>query len=139
MNVEIKIMKLRANELRIGNIIDLGHRIGKIGHIGFNTITVFDLEETQDTLERLKRAKPIPLTEEWLVKLGFEYRGNLFIKEMDNQLIAIGKDLSYGLYRSFENYSIGSSFGNGRKLHHVHQLQNLYFALTGEELTFKQL
>ena len=65
----------------------------------------------------------IPLTEQWLIRLGFEKIGinynmsifNVYRRKSDNKL----------LYRN-NVYAV--------ELKHVHQLQNLYFALTGEEL-----
>ena len=68
---------------------------------------------------------PIPLTEEWLVKFGFE-NGNYFI--LNN--VIIYKDYN-NKYRYEYNY--GQTW-----VKHVHQLQNLYFALTGEELVIKE-
>lgn len=66
----------------------------------------------------------IPLTEEWLLKFGFERNesGNY-----DKRL-----ELFYGgnLYRFRQGWT-------NVELKYVHQLQNLYFALTGEELTLK--
>jgi hypothetical protein len=78
-------------------------------------------------------AEPIPLTEEWLERFGFEqmklYTGdNCFVKEKfcvlcDGEL---------------KNYDLRLTFDSDQtirvKLDYVHQLQNLYFALTGEEL-----
>ncbi len=72
------------------------------------------------------------LTEEWLEKFGFKYIEGLWVK----------KDLSMGLKNT--DYD-----GDGNKWHfvigymlieikHVHQLQNLYFALTGEESEIKE-
>ena len=62
---------MKASELRIGNLVDLGNRIAKISEIYHKACTVLDLEETQDTIEDYERTKPIPLTEEWLLKFGF--------------------------------------------------------------------
>lgn len=64
----------------------------------------------------------IPLTDKWLKKLGFEY-----VKE----------------HESWGNGKIGVFFIEGEvsyniaRMKNVHQLQNLYFALTGEELEVK--
>jgi hypothetical protein len=67
--------------------------------------------------------KPIPLTEEWLLKFGFDDlgtygygRGNFHICLHENEF-----------YFPINNRKVF--------IKHVHQLQNLYFALTGEELT----
>ncbi len=71
--------------------------------------------------------KPIPLTKEWLVKLGFKLwcgsyeRNDIKIFEVECGMFVLEGD--------------GKSIGN--IFNHVHQLQNLYFALTGEELTIK--
>ena len=76
--------------------------------------------------------KPIPLTEEWLLKFGFVER-------------AIGhNDFGMNVVYEIQNievihYNDGtfyvSIFDNDIHLEYVNQLQNLYFALTGEELT----
>ena len=63
--------------------------------------------------------KPIPLTEEWLIKFGFEkayetcYQYKDFI--LNDKFIMMDIDITV-------------------QLKYVNQLQNLYFALTGEEL-----
>ena len=68
--------------------------------------------------------KPIPITEEWLLDFDFQYDTITYSK---NELMCS------------ENFTFWYKyFGEqGRILHkikYVHQLQNLYFALTGEEL-----
>ena len=70
---------------------------------------------------------PIPLTEDWLIKLGFKKNGNSywFNNYMDITRLHT-KDGRELLMMAFTDYSF--------ELKSVHQLQNLYFALTGEEL-----
>ena len=76
----------------------------------------------------------IPLTEEWLLKFGFN-----FVKSTHDE--AECYDYFYNLlYLNMANHSISI---NGKCVlsfipDYIHQLQNLYFALTGEELTIKQ-
>lgn len=74
--------------------------------------------------------QPIPLTEEWLLKAGFK---------------AIGIDgnrwiLKYKINNPFTiesyNYIFYSPICTWIEFKYVHELQNLYFALTGEELVF---
>ena len=117
---------MKASELRIGNLVDLGNRIAKIIEINHSACVVVDLEETQDTIEEYERTKEIPLTEEWLVKFGFETDHI----EWWNGIICLGifKD---GLYYLPTDQI---SFRIGKEIEYVHQLQNLYFAITGEEL-----
>ena len=79
-----------------------------------------------------KDYKPIPLTEEWLLKFGFN-------KDLIGwDLIGWDKgdfDLrQYGNESGYRDYGLQFS-GLGIEIIYVHQLQNLYFALTGEELT----
>lgn len=124
---------MKANELRIGNLI-----YDPI-EIGGNVTTIKRIETDEDEYSGyLDHCNPIPLTEEWLVKFGF--------KKLDSDIIVYGK--TFGVFDG-EDYSDGfilSKYkdGNfytsaGRKLivKYVHQLQNLYFALTGEELIIK--
>ena len=132
------------NELRIGNLVDLGNRIAKIIEIGHLSCVVADLEETQDTIEDYQRTKPIPLTEEWLYKFGFKD-----IDKSDNDYITY-TDSNHNYYLQLDvrrkdgKYSIlDNSFDDLRDFSmvdvmYVHQLQNLYFALTGEELSHTQ-
>lgn len=72
-----------------------------------------------------KEIEPIPLTEEWLVKLGFNAIDDHFIiiPESDYSSIVIEKNNN-----EFNILTIPAS------LKYVHQLQNLFYCLTGEEL-----
>jgi hypothetical protein len=83
---------------------------------------------------------PIPLTEEWLLKFGFK-------KERHFDLIVYAIHPTDGILRSLlaiAYHEDGEHFCNindkwiPNKIKHVHQLQNLYFALTGEELIIKE-
>ena len=122
---------MNTNELRIGNLVDLGNRIAKIIEIAHLACVVVDLEETQDTIEDYERVKGIPLTEEWLLKFGFEKNNNNQFILMEGSVdILFNKDLN-GWTCDGINFSINMT-------EHVHQLQNLYFALTGEELKLKE-
>ena len=121
---------MKVSELRIGNLVDLGNRIAKISEIYHKACTVLDIEETQDTIEDYERIKPIPLTEWWLLKFGFEKNENNQFILMDGDVdILFNKDLN-GWTCDDINFSINQTL-------YVHQLQNLYFALTGEELILK--
>lgn len=127
---------MKASDLRIGNLVDLGNRIAKVTEINHLACVVVDLEETQDTIEDYERVKGIILTEEWLVNLGF--------------MAYIDFGVKMGTYDKVPlcgfTYSINTNKvmimhkGNNNshwldiEIKYVHQLQNLYFALTGEEL-----
>ena len=129
---------MKASELRIGNSI--------IQDGDFVFVTGWRLEFIgKNKLEY----KPIPLTEEWLVKLGFEK-----LKEYDdgeNIIIQYGKSIIVGddthdeklvISLPFNHCEIGdyqddSAYILNITIDYVHQLQNLYFTLTNKELEIK--
>jgi hypothetical protein len=85
------------------------------------------------------KIKPIKLTEEWLLKFGFKWE--------DKYKIHCGRDLPDGNTLIFyfsngeiTNTQIYNAFDQPqviifRPIKYVHQLQNLYYALTSKELT----
>jgi hypothetical protein len=92
----------------------------------------------------------IPLTEEWLLKFGFtkyEWMNGYFIKTFFGDLmIQFFKDEIHLFFTKVSIDSKGMMFDGRRfagnkksftKVKYLHQLQNLYFSLTGEELTIK--
>jgi hypothetical protein len=69
--------------------------------------------------------KPIYITEEYLIKVGFENKGKYTYQ----------KDWIRITSPEFEGECY--SFLVGAKFKYVHQLQNLFYCLTGTELTIK--
>lgn len=119
-------MRLKANELRTGNYLN-----GKQGHVIITEIRENNIVKIQDNTSSFYVGdclKPIPLTEEWLLNFGFEC---VFTND-DYHYYLESIDLS--LDRSYQPFGIGKY---KLEFEYVHQLQNLYFALTGEELTLK--
>lgn len=117
---------MKENELRIGNLVYIGKEVNELELVDFA-----DLYEN----DTFKHFEPIPLTEEWLVNFGFEYlyfnSEELIHKEFKN-LYAYKHVMKDGfgiVLRGFHTLPF---------VKHVHQLQNLYFALTGEELTLSE-
>jgi len=108
---------MKANELRIGNWVNNFE-------VDFQ-LTSKDIYHLDVYVGRVI-ANPISITPEWLQRFGFENRGNnLFVK---------GKiELRY-----YANRCEVVVRGINITYQYVHQLQNLYFALTGEELELKQ-
>ena len=80
----------------------------------------------------IDRLSGIPLTEEWLLKLGFEKRGIIyekFVHELEN--LFIGKLTDYGFaYYVDKNDSQPLVY-----VKYVHPLQNLFYSLTNQELS----
>ena len=77
---------------------------------------------------QIKNIEPIPLTEEWLFKLNFINDRVLEFYRNDITDSTIIIDYNFICLLGYSHV----------KLKYVHQLQNLFFALTGEELELKQ-
>ena len=111
---------MNANQLMIGNWVSrLGYYkqiksiekgCGEIDYVGVGEVF------TSNQID------PIPLTEEWLEKFGFvKHSGGYLSKDSVIEL-------------TFD-FLVWKPNIKRLKVLYVHQLQNLYFAITGEELT----
>ena len=127
---------MKANELRIGNLIqnyqgDILECFGVTceGHER-NSIVWYD-NELGFYLD-IEEIKPIELTEDWLLGFGFVKIGNSY--KMKN----FGRFIFTHIGITFRPAGMLDSLLRTDLIKYVHQLQNLYFALTGEELTIKQ-
>jgi len=118
---------MEAKELRIGNLVHYEYKeMSKDIEVD---ITV--LQELEHFIYR-NRIKPILLTEEWLLKFGFD--GD----QQEGWESTCGKDV-YLQDWGDDNYRHVSNRGCCvMQIKYVHSLQNLYFALTGEELTINK-
>jgi len=121
---------MNANELRIGNLIQKNDEICEVSSIhSDSTIRIFNNDKT-DTFGCfvLRIFNPIPLTEEWLFKFGFE-------KDEENEYWFWKNCVSVSVLGYIELLSFNrQSFKTNIQLKYIHQLQNFYFALTGKEL-----
>lgn len=107
---------IKANELRIGNYF----QSNVVGTLCIGQIHPADFALYDGVI--LSNIEPIPLTEEWLIKFGFSvYKHGA---ELGNfSILKLLNPIEYNCL--------------GVNLKYVHQLQNLYFCLCGEELTIK--
>lgn len=117
---------IQANELRIGNWI----RYKEIPTIvlGINALDQKYLDPDGDIYD-LKQCYPIPLTEEILLKCVFE-------KSSDGEHFFIGH-FGFCLVYDGQDYCVKPRIIDDLVIAYcknLHQLQNLYFALTGKEL-----
>jgi hypothetical protein len=110
---------MKADELRIGNFVEIDQ------YPNDRVIIQIENGTNIDQCGKLN-ASPIPLTEEWLLKFGFI--SNPYQDRYEKGTIHIECDKTKGeTYLWIENMP---------HIKYNHQLQNLYFALTGEELTY---
>ena len=125
---------IKANELRIGNKLNF---LGDV--VTFKNITeiredgIFWIKTFEPKIESKNfHFKPIEITEDWLLIFGFKKRKNRHLFHWENKIvISEYKD-------EFENFfypKTGYDIRFSNEIKYVHQLQNLYFALTGAELT----
>jgi hypothetical protein len=136
---------MKTSELRLFNFISdhfFMYRVAKIeGGIvgGFSTLDGKNVYP--DTLYSLneENLQGIPLSEEWLLKFGFVKRDDCFYKDMGRKSLSVVLDAA-----DDNNGDIWIGYRDDIAMNYntltlcetdfVHQLQNLYFALTGEEL-----
>lgn len=121
---------MRASELRIGNLVEhpeLG--TSRVCVIQDNCYGVSN-KKTDDSRISYLKCKPIPLTEEWLLRFGFVKNETYSFKNISSglELLNISDKYFRGFFR---DAAIKAD------IQHLHQLQNLYFALTNQELTLK--
>ncbi|MEN5306801.1 hypothetical protein ABE425_04755 [Chryseobacterium cucumeris] len=106
---------IAPQELRLGNKV---LRNGII--VTVDNQTFWDVEKYPDQYE------PIELNEDWLLKFGFhKVQYSFWINGL-----AVHNNTPFEFYILYEQ--------NRTYIKYVHQLQNLYFALTGEELKIKE-
>jgi hypothetical protein len=112
---------MKATELRIGNLVQ-DRRSEECGMIDIVVLGIIDTMENHSY-------EPIPLTEEWLIKFGFD--------DIEMSIpVAYKTKSGFRIKEDQRGYWMQYKYGTVI-INHVHQLQNLYFALTGEELTDK--
>jgi hypothetical protein len=122
---------MKANELRIGNyLMSNGIEIqidciqpNMLAKVGENFYTKFDLFE------------PLPLTKYWLIKAGAKKCGST-----ERYWISIPNlkaEIHFEIYEKEIVSTIKSQFAELilDRIKYVHEFQNLYFALTNNELS----
>lgn len=132
---------MEAQELRIGNYVHV-----KYSRSGLKDS---DVELTYESFLRFLHldiseiAHPIPLTEEWLIKFGFEFWCDelgikAYYKVYGVEYFCVATNGFWQLRGGLKDKDGAWRMGNNYPfIKSVHQLQNLYFALTNTELTIK--
>jgi hypothetical protein len=139
---------MKANELRIGNYVTWRDEESKDSILTVTGIVLNDCVWVEWEWEDGEKdytecdfdgLKPILITEDWLIKLGFyEYDRmgeNIFFSMKQYN------DMNWNLHFnrniltvSFKDLVWNKSF----EINYVHQLQNLFYCLCGYELTIKE-
>lgn len=122
---------IKANELRVGNWV-FRNTTKEYVQVSDIIIRKPNFEKEMDIIN------PIELTEDWLLRFGFDF------KETEKaRVYKMGKTFLFvftfaGRFKDKSFLSVGNNqYPECWPTKYVHQLQNLYFALKGEELQIK--
>ena len=115
---------MKANEVRLNNYVIYDNEVYQIDTIA-EVFPTLNTDKFGIGVVDWNNIKPIPLTEEWLIKFGFEvyefdHKENQY--RINDRLLVVRNNVFY-------------DYGSRVELKYVHQLQNLFFALTQKELT----
>ena len=124
---------MKAEELRIGNWVKWNYEESRGNYEenpDGNACPVEFGYELDDIKNNPNIVKPIPLTEEWLKRFGFEIKKGAWGTSAE---IRIGR-VRYVLYQNGNVWSISPTDGFKVDFKYIHTVQNHYFALTGQEL-----
>jgi hypothetical protein len=127
---------MKAEELRIGNWInDTGEDGGFYQVYGIyppsNGFESYSISYRNGYFRTILEdgdydyIQPIPLTEEWLLKFGFEWK---------NHAMRLGDFCIRQQIDGWIIYLSNESYNKSIKLKFFHQLQNLFYYICGEEL-----
>jgi hypothetical protein len=120
---------IQAKELRIGNYL-LNYenkviRINKWDFVGYR--------DNYGNIYSFDKSNPIPIDEKWLTDFGFRDLNYVFVLNASRKKLLV----------NWSTRIVSSNIRNGfylnkyKHIKYIHQLQNLYFALTGKELQLK--
>jgi hypothetical protein len=128
---------MKANELRIGNLViyeQTTHFITLVDRLGFiETRWLNQNIDESDYRCSIGAIKPIPITEEWLLKFGFKESDEGFMK-IKTRKKSIYLEINLRDKRTIL-FSSNHYYNDIYHVKYIHQLQNLYFSLTQKELT----
>ena len=123
---------MKATELMVGNIVKHpeGYTMTVFGIKGEYATGVINVNDTlYDSQQKIKNLSPIPITEELLVKNGFEKKPNIYrdyrirIKEYKIEVhfgcCAVGRVCYVTIEEPYGDQIAGND------INHLHQLQNL--------------
>lgn len=131
---------MNSKEFRLGNYVNFGSTLSEITGIMAEEI-MFRYEsggENRYALLQTPGINVIPVTEEWLLNLGFE-RSKGAIQNDNDKIYRLRDSDDEAFYISFgeDPMLCVDGFGGLQYFDYVHELQNLYSTLGIKELTLK--
>ena len=135
---------MKASELRIGNLVNAR----KTNHTWDQTCLITGLTHKGIYVKYGNghiipiNIEPILLTEEWLLKFGFTLGYSKWGYNIPNWMFDLTAFIGIGLNGDKKFFNVYCVNGEIKQIlyciYYVHELQNLYFALTGKELEYEQ-
>jgi hypothetical protein len=131
---------IQANELRIGNWVKYQF------HDGLKEVKIcsndFKMLDDKNLNKYKERYEPIPLTEQELLNIGFEYYKPLGHYRIVIEDVWYSVHINYlglkGFFFSFINLNADETESMPmKKVKYVHKLQNLFFELSSKELNYE--
>lgn len=126
---------MNAKELRLGNLVMLGDIVAPVSIIELFSHTNAINELNQDMID------PVPLSKEWLKRLGLIEHSvsDFYYIELEEYILQVVVNGFSGTLEKDPKWFISIDTGHGSQpvtitKRYVHELQNIYHALTGEEL-----
>ena len=120
---------LKESDLRIGNFIKVISSTKTFDSF-ITQAKGYDIVRIEEKSFNHWNYEPVVLNEEWILKFGFKrIEGNCernYTNGVFHVFINSLNEVNFNFFPNFEWY---------KKIKYVHELQNLYFALTGSELT----
>jgi len=110
---------MKASDIRIGNLVYRNGLTVKCDHMSIDDCYKFPYQYN-----------PIPITKEWLVKLGFKNVNNLYFYH---------SDFGCKIEKLFNHWSIRFIIAPNqslfiRHIEYIHEVQNMYYFFKKEEL-----
>jgi hypothetical protein len=129
---------MNAKDFRIGNYIHYHIEDRMDERKEWDELSQIDYDDLRclTTYEDNSEYRPIPLTEEWLLKFGFVSERTAFLMGFHNKLFSGLISVEYDKLVQMHIISIGE-FKDITRVAFIHELQNVIHALTGEELILK--
>ena len=110
---------MKIEEFRVGNLVEYSRNEKIVKIKGFSYGGLHVTSEDEMIWKEIESFNSIPLTRNWLISAGFVRQGETMYNKKDLFIIYVPEMIHYK---------------TETKIKYVHQLQNLYFAITGEEL-----
>jgi hypothetical protein len=125
---------MKPSELRIGNLLrdELTKTELRVTGLKVDGVLTHVIDRSKFPLPDGWSIEPIPVTEDMLIRFGFEI--NRRTKEGNPIWRCLSEDGFFEVEQIGDGFFLDDNQSYGTQIDWVHQLQNLFFALTRDEL-----